>query len=315
MSLDACSLLIAQYTMFDEYTKVRGDIALAKNTLHTIDTSSSAQVCDTFGLHQNLPFIKSLYDSQDLAFFANLGVLQQRVTKEDWWQNHRETALFAHNTQQEEINFVDIFEEEAGRGVCGRMLDILALNGYKPGAISVNGIASTLRSDLSPQIVVESSGYQKFNPTSYLTSDVTSKVKEVNTATTIRSSLYGETWSKALFQSIGENELLYDELENTYVNATFPTTDLGMQLSFVAKMMKTKDARGTDRDIFNVRVGGFDLHTQIEAPLNERLETINDGMEAFVTEMRDHQDIWDDVVVVIVSEFARTLMGNTGNGR
>ena len=26
------------------------------------------------------------------------------------------------------------------------------------------------------------------------------------------------------------------------------------------------------------------------------------------------QSIWDDVVVVCISEFARTLMGNTGNG-
>lgn len=47
----------------------------------------------------------------------------------------------------------------------------------------------------------------------------------------------------------------------------------------------------------------------------ERLTTINDALEAFVTELRDYQGIWDDTVVVVVSEFARTLMGNTGNGR
>ncbi len=46
----------------------------------------------------------------------------------------------------------------------------------------------------------------------------------------------------------------------------------------------------------------------------EKLETLNDALEAFVSELRDFQGIWDDVAVVVVSEFARTLMGNTGNG-
>ena len=87
------SVHTAQYTMFDEYTKVRGDIALDINTLHTIDTSSSGQVCDTFGLHESLPFLKTLFDNQDLTFFANIGVLQQPTTKLNWSQNHRETAL------------------------------------------------------------------------------------------------------------------------------------------------------------------------------------------------------------------------------
>lgn len=63
------------------------------------------------------------------------------------------------------------------------------------------------------------------------------------------------------------------------------------------------------------RIGSFDHHTQIAAPLMERLTTINDALEAFVTELRDYQGTWDDTVVVVVSEFARTLMGNTGNGR
>jgi uncharacterized protein (DUF1501 family) len=301
--------------MFDEYKLARGGIALEKDSLHTIDTASSGQICNTFGLHESVPFIKSLYDSKDLSFVANIGVLQQHVTKENW-SKVTGTALFAHNFQQEEINLMDMFNNEGGRGLCGRMLDILGLNGFKPGSISVNGIASSLRSRSFPSIVLDWGGYQKFNPTAPdFASEVLDKVKEVNTAASIRSSLFGETWSNALFQTLGENELMYEELSNTFVNVTFPYTDLGLQLQTVAKVMKTKDVRGTDRDIFNVRIGGFDMHSQIEAPLIERLTTINDGLEAFVTEMKDYQGIWDNVAVVVVSEFARTLLGNTGNGR
>ena len=304
--------------MFDEYTEVRGQIALSKNSLHTIDATSSGQVCNTFGLHQSLPFIKSLYDANDLAFIANMGVLQQPTTKETWYEDTRATGLFAHNIQQDEINFVDILLQGEGRGVCGRIADVLALNDYQPGSISMNGIASSLRSKSFSTIVVDAkSGYQQFNDVGSLskTSSVTDMVREMNPASSLRSSLFGETWSEALFQALDENELMYDEITNIVVDATFPDTDLGRQLSGVATVMKTKDVRGTDRDIFNVHVGGFDLHAHIDGPLTELLTSINDALEAFVIEMRDHQDIWDDVALVIVSEFGRTLMGNTGNGR
>jgi uncharacterized protein (DUF1501 family) len=302
--------------MFDEYTNVRGNIALAKGSLHTIDASNSEQVCDTFGLHQSLPFIRSLYEDNDLAFLANVGVLQQPLTKDNWRQNMDMTQLFAHNTQQDEINFLDIFYAEAGRGACGRMLDILSEKGYNPGAISTKGIASILRSDLLTTVVVDpKSGYQKFNPTSQLTSDVSDKVKEVNAASSIHSSFFGETWSNILLRSMSENELLFEKFDATEVDTLFPETDLGMQLEMVAKVMKTKDLRGTDRDVFNVRIDGFDSHSDVDVSLTERLTTLNDGLEAFVTEMKDYQDLWDDVTIVVVSEFGRTLKGNTGSGR
>jgi len=39
---------------------------------------------------------------------------------------------------------------------------------------------------------------------------------------------------------------------------------------------------------------------------------LNGGLEAFVREIRDVQGVWDDVTLVITSEFGRTLAGNTG---
>ena len=39
---------------------------------------------------------------------------------------------------------------------------------------------------------------------------------------------------------------------------------------------------------------------------------LNDGLTSFVTEIRDIQQRWDDVTIVLTSEFGRTLIGNTG---
>jgi uncharacterized protein (DUF1501 family) len=40
---------------------------------------------------------------------------------------------------------------------------------------------------------------------------------------------------------------------------------------------------------------------------------MNTSLQAFTTEMKA-QGTWDDVTIVMVSEFARTLTGNTGAG-
>lgn len=81
----------------------------------------------------------------------------------------------------------------------------------------------------------------------------------------------------------------------------------------VAKMMKSKESRGTDRDIFYVDYSGFDTHGDMLEDFKNLITTLNTGMEEFHNEMVD-QGLWDSVTVVMVSEFARTLPVNTGNG-
>jgi len=76
---------------------------------------------------------------------------------------------------------------------------------------------------------------------------------------------------------------------------------------------KNLKLRKSDRDVFYTEIAGFDTHDNIATRLSERLIEVNDGLEAFVTEMKD-QNIWDDTAIVVVSEFARTLMPNTGLG-
>ena len=56
------------------------------------------------------------------------------------------------------------------------------------------------------------------------------------------------------------------------------------------------------------------MHFDIAKPLADRFAEINDGIVKF-KEAMEAQEVWEDVTVVVVSEFARTLMGNTGNGR
>lgn len=297
--------------MFKEYREVRKDVALTKGSLKTI--SASGQICNTFGIHGKLPFVQQLYNQEQLSFYANVGVLQQPVeNKVTYRELNKKTALFAHNVQQNEITAVDINDDTAGLGVCGRMADILSLNGYSTGTVSVAGGAPAIVSKNSPLLVVNPYGYEEFNPISWKRLDKT-KIKELNKASSVGSNMLSEIWSEKLFQSMSENEVLFRELLYTSLDYTFQDNDLGRQMKSIAKLIKSKDARKTDRDVFYAEVAGYDTHIVQELDLEFRLEELNAALSSFVQEMKA-QGQWNNVAVVVVSEFGRTLVSNTGNG-
>jgi hypothetical protein len=54
--------------------------------------------------------------------------------------------------------------------------------------------------------------------------------------------------------------------------------------------------------------------TAIDDDLSSLFDELDGALSAFQSEMIS-SSLWDDVTVVLVSEFARTLMGNSGDGR
>ncbi len=71
-------------------------------------------------------------------------------------------------------------------------------------------------------------------------------------------------------------------------------------------MIGSKDCRGSNKDIFFVPSGKFDHHADVIERLKVELDTLNDGLEAFVTEIKSlPNDVWKDVVIVVTSEFGR----------
>jgi len=82
--------------MFQKYRDARGSIALEPNQLLEIDAATSNLVCEKFGVHYKLPSVRDRFVAKDLAFIANMGILQHPVSKENWRQLHDKTALFAH---------------------------------------------------------------------------------------------------------------------------------------------------------------------------------------------------------------------------
>jgi len=218
--------------------------------------------------------------------------------------------------QSDEVQNMDIFENQAGRGVGGRIADVLNRLGYNAGTVSVRGVAEALTSSDSPLTIVESDGIEKMNPNPYsvLSDSFVTRVRNINKATNIGSGLFAETWGSLLSDGIGENELLFDALDSATLQQTFTDDNyLSRQFAAVAKLIKTRDVRGTDRDIFYVEQTGFDTHGDLLLFFDDLTTILNQGLDEFKKEM-DNQGHWNDVTIVMVSEFARTLLENSGAG-
>jgi uncharacterized protein (DUF1501 family) len=158
-------------------------------------------------------------------------------------------------------------------------------------------------------------GIKKFNPIPWAPKQIIGQIKQLNKIEQFGSSVYGKTWSDLLLRALGENQLLFDAFNGTNLKTVFSQeNDLSRQFEGVSKVIKNRFTRGVDRDVFYVETGNFDTHASMNSVLHDRVIAINEAFGSFVMEMKS-QGRWDDLVVVFVSEFARTLVPNSSGGR
>jgi len=216
--------------------------------LLSIDAQGSSQPCSTFGVHPNLREVHSLYNAGDLLFVANMGILQEPLyDKQNFWKKTDKTQLFSHNIQTDEVANVDIHDVQGGRGIGGRLIDAVKRKGLTAGGVSVNGIPDVLVSNTGSLFTVDANGLQTFNPMPWA-QPLKEKVMDLNKGTNIGSGLFGETWSDIVYNSFGENDLLFDALDKATVGAEFPDTFFAAQMETISKLIQTRAIRGKQGD-------------------------------------------------------------------
>jgi hypothetical protein len=91
----------APIDVYERFRIIRGksDIAegvgLPLTRLLEISANNAAQPCSSFGIHENLPVLKTLYDQGELIFIANAGLLAKPVTAANY-NAETPVQLFAH---------------------------------------------------------------------------------------------------------------------------------------------------------------------------------------------------------------------------
>ena len=295
--------------LYAHYAEIRGDVAIDADDLLDVATPPGSQPGDVYGLHPSLTKLQLLYEAGDAAFVANAGVMVEPVTKEEFEAKSSKVPadIFSHNHASRMTQSLDADDLYAS-GILGR-LATAAARGNVVGVTSVGDNAKALEGGPAPPDVLHrKEGVVPFDPENVAPDGTQAHILNL---TRQMSSLYAETWSSNLEHAILSTISLGDALETSDL-----ATDMGAGDNTYAQAMETaarviaaRKELGRGRDVLYYTSGGFDSHSDVDETLRERLDDIDDALDALATELRG-QGVWNDTVVVVCSEFGRTLTSN-----
>jgi len=277
--------------------------------------------------------LRSLFAAGKAAFVCNAGPLLQPLTKAEYEAGApRPAQLFSHNDQELlwHVGMGSTGEAVARYGWGGRVAKATAggplANGLSP-TISVAGAARLLIGDAILPYQVSSGGVDLI--------DHYTPGSAGNNYTAARRALLDDLLNDAhahRFQrgyagiaqrSLGVGEALATLLDaadgSGNVTTLFPSgNQLGDQLKMVARMIKVSRTLGATRQVYYVRLGGWDMHSGLfdGGPVatsghGALLTTLNQAIGAFWTALGEI-GARSQVTSFTMSDFGRTLTGNGG---
>lgn len=131
------------------------------------------------------------------------------------------------------------------------------------------------------------------------------------------SGLHANLWSQRLVDTYYESTDYRDWLSNvdSSVTANIPEVGIGYCLKQIVKLIQIRDLRNVNQDVFGCELAGFDTHFDTKTELANLYGGLNEPLwylrEAL---MSSALNLWDDVVVVLTSEFGRTITLNGSSG-
>lgn len=220
---------------------------------------------------------------------------------------------------------MDPFAEMPGTGVLGRLAEVLTDKGFNTNSISIDGPSDALTPDRegdspTPLIVSRmgaSEFYERSDNDGARVQETRDYVYKLNNRTDVYSNFFGEAWSAQLMTGIPQASQLKTALDGTSLGNWWPDdddySDPGQKLAMVARLLQTRVDRGVDRDFFYTQFGGWDHHDGLKENLRPKFAALNEALTWFRDELVA-QNLWDDVTVVVTSDFARTLTPNGNLG-
>ncbi len=286
-----------------------------------------------FGLHPAMSAVKTLYDSGNLAFIANVGsLIEPTASTTAYPATQKPLGLFSHADLQQHWQSSRPQSRSQASGWGGRMADLLnastnsnpnvsmnlaigSLNLFQTGTSVVpyvvgSGGATTLSGYLGP---ANNLGVPT-NKLDRIHRSIIDQVYPVGTGglDSMYSDLLHRTMARNKRLSIDAAQEINDLTVAALPNDTFGTTGFGNSLRMVAKLIQARSDLGHGRQIFFVGLGGWDNHDFLINAHNNLLPQLSNGLSAFQSAMTG-LGVADNVTLFTASDFGRRLKSN-GDG-
>ena len=303
--------------LYSDYAASRGGLALARGDLHPMQGTG-------YGFHPVAADLATLFNDQKLAVVANCGNLVRPVSRDEYLNTTATLPpqLFSHSDQQRLWMTGDASgENQDGWG--GRVADYLVGQGVPQNpAINFNfgGVNLFQAGQDSPQysLTRQGKGYVTLHGTKRHTGGERTLDQYqalAQTASTSGNRLIRE-YAKIQLRSMSDVQLIKAGLDAaTPLTTEFTTSDnqkFGRDLEVVAKMISARNTLGAQRQIFFVKLGGWDTHANQAEDHARLLKTLSTGLKEFNAALGE-LGVANQVTTFTSSEFGRTLSAN-GDG-
>ena len=114
---------------------------------------------------------------------------------------------------------------------------------------------------------------------------------------------------KTLIETEESAEYLAAKSKLYHTSVTYPTGPFAKNMKSIAELI----AAGADTSVYYASIAGFDTHADQAGQQERSLGVVSDTIEAFVADLRS-AGRWDDVMILVFSEFGRRVAQNASNG-
>ena len=265
---DANNLVIpTDAANYAAYATGRGALALPQNAVLPITPRTSDG--RTWGIHPAMTQLRDLFNSGQFAILANVGTLAYPMTKAQYTSGSvpRPSQLFSHNDQQVEWQS-SIADKPFVTGWGGRLADLtnaFNANSRISMSITLNGQNSFQVGKNIDQYAVGTGGAIALTGSGTGTSVNGLRTAALNDALAMRNgNLFETAFGGLTTGALGASSLISSVITGaspftTLFNAA-NNSGLAQQLHMVARLVNAQQTLNLKRQIFFVRVGGFDLH-------------------------------------------------------
>ncbi|ATC64445.1 hypothetical protein CMV30_11040 [Nibricoccus aquaticus] len=314
-----------------------GGLALSQSEILSLGNSGML-----LGLHPSMTGLRDLYTQGKLAMVANVGTLNERITKTQYNSSGAKLprGLYSHSDQQQQWH-TSVSTETRGIGWAGLAADLLhstsndqrismntSLSGNNvwqsgntlfPYSVSSSGAVA-----LSDYNNSNASNLGDTNRTSTRTAAVNSLLGQQyqNLLESTFSSNMRDSIDTGLFFSASVNSIVlttlfpgdtgYTGTPAGYTLANDPARSLAAQLKMVVRSVAARAALGLRRQTFFVSYGGWDHHDEVIDAQARMLDVVSRCLTCFYAALEEVGS-QNQVTLFTASDFGRTLTSN-GNG-
>jgi uncharacterized protein (DUF1501 family) len=324
--IDSFNLLVPRDTeRYREYATTRTNLALPQGSLLPLNQTVGGDGKD-YGLHPATGGLQTLFNGPDpnrrLTFITNIGTLVEPMTMRDYQEKliSRPLGLYSHSDQRTAWQTSLPLGDVQLTGWAGRVADVLhdTSNAGSRTSMSIslagNNVFQVGRN--TQQFVMTSKGTQSLSaqrggdhPTTRKNIALRSLMEQEY------ASLMEKAFAELTIESLEQQEAIqekFDALQDNFASVTFPDSSIGREFLAALKTISLRQDLGLRRQTIFLSDGGWDHHSALIQPQQDKLSDLTPAITAFQTGL-ENLGLADSVITFSASDFARTLRSN-GSG-